>query len=90
MARFVAKNMVAQKLGEECLVSVAYAIGCAEPLMLCAANEKGTDLSAILKDKFDFRPRQIIENLGLRAPIYLKTAAYGHFGKEGLPWEIIE
>ena len=74
---------------KECLVSVAYAIGRAEPLMVHAEDEKGADLSHIVKQKFDFRPLAIIERLGLRRPLYLKTAAYGHFGKEGLPWEEI-
>lgn len=89
MARFAAKNIVAEGLANECTVSVAYAIGRAEPLMVSAEGEIGKDLTAILKEKFDFRPAAIIERLNLRRPIYLKTAAYGHFGKEGLPWEEI-
>jgi len=87
MARFAAKNIVANGLAKSCLVSVAYAIGRAEPLMMRAVSGDGKDLSAILKEKFDFRPKAIIERLGLKRPIYLKTASYGHFGKEGLPWE---
>ncbi|MDD5016349.1 MAG: methionine adenosyltransferase [Atribacterota bacterium] len=87
MARFVAKNLVASGLAKECLVSVAYAIGKAEPLMVEAINEKGESLASIAMSKFDFRPRAIIEKLNLRQPIYLKTAAYGHFGKESMPWE---
>jgi len=89
MCRFVAKNIVANKLANTCLVSVAYAIGHAEPLMVYASNETGKDLSIIAKEKFDFRPQAIIERLNLRRPIYLQTAAYGHFGKQGLPWEEI-
>ncbi|MDP1833910.1 MAG: methionine adenosyltransferase [Candidatus Moranbacteria bacterium] len=89
MARYVAKQMVAQGLAKECLVSVAYAIGKAEPLMVEALNEKGESLAEIVKKNFDFRPQAIIETLGLRLPIFQETAAYGHFGKEGLPWERI-
>lgn len=87
MARYAAKNVVANGLAKECLVSVAYAIGRAEPLMVHAENEKGEDISGLVREKFDFRPLAIIERLRLRRPIFLKTAAYGHFGKEGLPWE---
>lgn len=87
MARFAAKNIVARGLAKKCLVSVAYAIGRAEPLMVEAINEKGRNLNGLVKEKFDFRPQAIIERLNLRRPIYLKTAAYGHFGKAGLPWE---
>lgn len=87
MARFAAKNIVRSGFAKKCLVSVAYAIGKAEPLMLSAINERGDDLASLAKEKFDFRPLAIIERLGLRRPIYLKTAAYGHFGKSGLPWE---
>lgn len=87
MCRFVAKNLVANGLAREALVSVAYAIGKVEPLMVYAVDENGRDLSATVKEQFDFRPKAIIERLGLRRPIYSQTAAYGHFGKAGLPWE---
>jgi len=87
MARFVAKNLVANGLAKECLVSVAYAIGRAEPVMVHAETEGGKDLGELVKKRFDFRPRAIIERLNLRRPIYAQTAAYGHFGKAGLPWE---
>ena len=89
MARFVAKNLVANGYAKQCLVSVAYAIGRAEPLMVEAVNEKGENLSEIAKTKFDFKPKSIMEELDLRKPIYLQTAAYGHFGKVNLPWEKI-
>lgn len=89
MCRFVAKNIVVKGLAKKCLVSVAYAIGRAEPLMVEAINEKGESIVDKIKDKFDFRPKAIIERLDLRRPIYRQTAAYGHFGKEGLPWEEI-
>ena len=87
MARFVAKNLVANGLAKQALVSVAYAIGRAEPLMVEARDEKGRELTDVVKKRFDFRPLAIIERLGLRRPIYRQTAAYGHFGKPGLPWE---
>ncbi len=90
MARFVAKNAVAAGMAKQCLVSVAYAIGKVEPLMVEALNEKGESIASWVKEKFDFRPQAIIERLDLRRPIYRKTAAYGHFGREGFPWEKIE
>lgn len=86
MARFVAAYIVRAGFAKQCLVSVAYAIGRAEPLMVAAANENGEDLSS-LATKFDFRPQAIIERLGLRRPIYQPTASYGHFGRSGFPWE---
>jgi S-adenosylmethionine synthetase len=89
MARYAAKNLVANKLAKKCLVAVSYAIGRAEPLMIEAINEKGENLGKIVKDKFDFRPSAIIERLNLRSPIFRQTASYGHFGKPGLPWETI-
>lgn len=89
MARFAAKNIVAAGYAKNCLVSVAYAIGREKPLMLHARDAKGRDLSRLLKDKFDFRPKAIIETLNLKRPIYRDTAANGHFGREGLPWEEI-
>ncbi len=87
MARFVAKNLVAAGYGKEVLVSVAYAIGMAEPLMIEAINEKGENLAGIVKKNFDFKPLAIIERLQLRKPIFRQTATYGHFGKKNLPWE---
>jgi S-adenosylmethionine synthetase len=89
MCRFVAKNLVARKLAKRCLVSVSYAIGKAEPLMVEAINEKGESLASYVKKNFDFKPLSIIENLDLRKPIYYKTASYGHFGRKNFPWEKI-
>lgn len=89
MARFVAKNIVASGLADKCLVSVAYAIGRAEPLMVEVLNEKGESIGKAIEGKFDFRPRAIIERLNLLRPLYQRTASYGHFGKNGLPWEEI-
>lgn len=87
MCRFVAKNLVASGHGKKVIVSVAYAIGRAEPVMIEAFNEKGRDLTKIVTQNFDFRPQAIIERLGLRRPIFRATAAYGHFGVPGRPWE---
>jgi S-adenosylmethionine synthetase len=89
MARFAAKNIVANGLAKNCLVSVAYAIGREEPVMLRAVSGDGKDLTAYLKEHFDFRPRAIMERLSLRRPIYRATAAYGHFGRDEFPWEHI-
>lgn len=86
MARFVAKQLVARGLAQSCTVSVAYAIGKVEPLMVEAVDERGTSLRHALGE-FDFRPAAIIERFGLRRPIYRQTAAYGHFGRPDVPWE---
>lgn len=87
MSRFAAKNIVGNGLAKNCLVSVAYAIGQEEPVMLTARGDGGKDLSPVLKQHFDFRPLAIIERLGLRQPIFRRTACYGHFGRTGFPWE---
>ena len=87
LCRFAAKNLVANGLADEVLVSVAYAIGRAEPLMVEAVDASGKSLAGTVRKHFDFRPKAIIERLGLRRPIYRATAAYGHFGRPGLPWE---
>ena len=89
MCRFAAKNIVANELAKKCLISVAYAIGQAEPLMVDAVDENGKSLAEVVRKNFDFRPLAIIERLGLRRPIYRPTAAYGHFGRAGFPWEEI-
>ncbi|PIR68496.1 methionine adenosyltransferase [Candidatus Nomurabacteria bacterium CG10_big_fil_rev_8_21_14_0_10_35_16] len=90
MARYVAKSLVASGYGKEVLVSIAYAIGLAEPLMIEGVNEKGEDLSEIIKKNFDFRPLAIIKQLNLQKPIFLPTATYGHFGKKKFSWEKIK
>ncbi len=86
-ARYVAKNIVAADLAEKCGVQVAYAIGVAEPVSLMVQTF-GTgkipdeELTKLVQKHFDFTPGGIIEALDLRRPIYRKTAAYGHFGRE--------
>jgi len=92
MARYVAKNVVAAGLAAKCELQVAYAIGVAKPVGIYintySTNKFSEDkiLKAIEK-VFDFRPKAIINQLGLKKPIFLKTAAYGHFGREGFSWE---
>lgn len=93
-ARYVAKNMVAAGLADKFELQVSYAIGVAEPVSL-HVDTFGTGklddekLISIINDLFDLRPSHIIESLDLLRPIYAKTAAYGHFGREdeNLPWE---
>jgi S-adenosylmethionine synthetase len=94
MGRYVAKNLVAAGLCDMCEVQVAYAIGVAEPVSVMV-DTSGTgkipavQIARIIREVFDLRPRAIIEQLDLLRPIYRKTAAYGHFGRE-LPeftWE---
>jgi S-adenosylmethionine synthetase len=87
MCRFTAKNLVANGHAKECLVSVAYAIGKVEPLMVYAIDQDRQPIDKRLLASFDFRPAAIVERLGLRRPIFQQTAAYGHFGRPGLPWE---
>lgn len=87
MCRHVARTFVAEGKAKQCLVSVAYAIGRAEPVMVTAVDEQGRDISALAVPRFDFRPLAIIEQLELRKPIFRNTATYGHFGKIELPWE---
>lgn len=89
MCRFVAKNLVANGYGTKVLVSVAYAIGRVEPVMVEAFDESGKNLSDIVNKHFDFRPRAIEERLSLRKPQFRDTAAYGHFGVAGRSWEEI-
>jgi S-adenosylmethionine synthetase len=87
MCRFVAKNLVANGHAKKALVSVAYAIGRVEPVMVEAFDDEGNNLSDIVAKNFDFKPRAIEERLGLRKPIFRETAAYGHFGVAGRSWE---
>lgn len=89
MCRFAAKNLVANGYADRALVSVAYAIGRIEPVMIEAFDDKGNNLTDIVTANFDFRPREIQKRLGLRKPVFQKTAAYGHFGVDGRAWEKI-
>jgi len=93
-ARYVAKNVVAAGLAERCGIQVAYAIGVAEPVSLFidtfgTGKMDDEELTKRVARVFDFTPSGIIKTLDLRKPIYKKTAAYGHFGRElpGFTWE---
>jgi len=92
MARHVAKNIVASGLATECEIQFAYAIGVAEPVSV-TVDTHGTGqvddeaIVRVIRKVFDLTPHSIIETLDLRKPIYLETAAYGHFGREGFTWE---
>jgi S-adenosylmethionine synthetase len=93
-ARHVAKNVVAAGLAERCQVQVAYAIGVAHPLSVLV-DTFGTEslpvpeIERLVRDHFDLRPAAILRDLDLRRPLYAKTAAYGHFGREeaDFTWE---
>jgi S-adenosylmethionine synthetase len=94
MARYVAKNVVAAGLAERCMVQLAYAIGVAEPVsVLIDTFDTGLvdddKISEIVRAQFKLTPRGIIETLDLRRPIYKKTAAFGHFGRNepDFTWE---
>jgi len=94
MARYVAKNIVAAGLASKCEVQVAYAIGVAKPVSIMIETYGTGKLSeealvALVEKHFDLRPAGIIQTLNLRRPIYKKTAAYGHFGREDadFTWE---
>jgi S-adenosylmethionine synthetase len=94
MARYIAKNLVAAKLASRCEVQLAYAIGVAEPVSV-TVNTFGTGViaddrfTALVRENFSLTPRGIIDTLKLRRPIYRKTAAFGHFGRneESFSWE---
>jgi len=94
MARYIAKNIVAAELARKCEVQIAYAIGMAEPVSVMV-DTFGTgrieqeQIENKVKKNFDMRPSKIIETLSLKRPIYKKTAAYGHFGRNdpSFTWE---
>ena len=95
MARYVCKNVVASGLAKRCELQLSYAIGVAKPLSIYV-NTYGTGvlddtaLADVIAKEFDLRPYSIIKTLGLRAPIYKKTASYGHFGRPEFPWEKLD
>ena len=97
MARYIAKNIVAAGLAEECEVQLSYAIGVAQPISVFV-NTFGTgklsdeEILGLVKKHFDMRPKAIIENLRLLRPIYRKSAVFGHFGRDDqdFMWEITD
>ncbi len=93
-ARWVAKHIVAAGLADRCEIQVAYAIGVAEPLSVNVetfgtGRLEDSEIERLIDEHFDLRPGAILRDLGLRSPIYLPTATYGHFGRDDLdlPWE---
>ena len=85
-SRYLAKNVVASKIADKCLIQLAYAIGVSKPLSIYVDlfdndEEKNMHVEKLIKENFDLSPRGIREMLGLNKPIYEKTAAYGHFGR---------
>ena len=91
-ARYVAKNVVSSKLADYCEIQVSYAIGIAEPTSI-TIDTFGTnkidekEIVNLVSKSFDFRPKGLINYLDLKKPIYQKTAAYGHFGRDIFNWE---
>ena len=86
-SRYLAKNIVASKIADKCLIQLAYAIGVSKPLSIYVDlfsndEEKNLHVEKIIKENFDLSPRGIREMLGLNKPIYEKSAAYGHFGRD--------
>ncbi len=94
MARFIAKNIVANGLAKKCEIQLSYAIGVAKPISIYV-DTFGTgkipenEIAKKIMNTFKLTPRGIIESLELRQPIYKRTTNYGHFGKKELPWERI-
>ncbi|MDH4100760.1 MAG: methionine adenosyltransferase domain-containing protein, partial [Nitrospirota bacterium] len=94
MARYIAKNLVAAGIAERCEVQLAYAIGVAEPVSILVDTFRTGKIPQekivkLVRDNFNMTPKGIIESLDLRKPIFRKTAAYGHFGRNepGFNWE---
>ncbi len=94
MARHIAKNIIASEMAEKCEVQIAYSIGVAEPVSLYVntfgtSKVNSTKIENVIRKIFPLKPAEIVEYLDLKKPIYLKTASYGHFGREedGFSWE---
>ncbi len=94
MARFIAKNIVANGLAKKCEIQISYAIGVAKPVSIFVdtfgtGSVSDEEIVKIIEKNFDLTPRGIIDCLDLEKPIYTKSTNYGHFGKDGLTWEQI-
>jgi S-adenosylmethionine synthetase len=94
-ARHLAKNIVAAGIGDECTIQLSYAIGVAQPTSIHIEMKQGSkvdvyELVDYIKENIDLTPNGIIERFGLRRPIFQKTASYGHFGRDGYPWEELD
>ena len=97
MARYIAKNIIAAKLADKCEVQLSYAIGVSKPTSInieCFGTNKIPEekISKLVYENFNLTPKGIIESLNLKRPIYKKTAAYGHFGRNDVdfPWEKLD
>ena len=99
-SRYLAKNIVASKIADKCLIQLAYAIGVSKPLSIYVDlfdndEEKNKHIESLIQKNFDLSPRGIREMLGLNKPIYEKSAAYGHFGRDpgsdgSFSWEKVD
>jgi S-adenosylmethionine synthetase len=94
-ARHVAKNIVAAGLADKCEIQVSYAIGIAEPMSIFVetfgtGKLHNNEILALIHEHFDLTPQGIIDHHDLLRPIYRQTATYGHYGREGFPWERLD
>ena len=94
-ARYIAKNLVEAGLADICEVQLAYAIGVAEPVSIMVntfdtGKRSEEEIVELIKKVFPLKPSEMLEHLELRHPIYTKTAAYGHFGRNDFPWERLD
>ncbi|TVQ80776.1 MAG: methionine adenosyltransferase [Bradymonadales bacterium] len=95
MARYIAKNLVAAGVADRIQIQLAYAIGVAEPVSVLIQSDGSekvptSKIEAGVREIFGLKPADIIRDLGLREPIFRKTASYGHFGRSDVPWEKID
>ncbi len=95
VARYIAKNIVAAGLAERCELQIAYAIGVAEPVsvnvdLFDTGKLSEERIAELIRGLFPLKPADILKELNLRRPIYKKTAAYGHFGRDAFPWERLD
>ena len=93
--RWVAKHVVASGAADRCEIQLAYAIGMAQPMSILVetfgtAKEDPARIEAAVRDTFDLRPGAIVRDLDLKRPIYKRSAAYGHFGRDEFPWEQLD
>ncbi|RMD51017.1 hypothetical protein D6827_03025 [Candidatus Parcubacteria bacterium] len=86
MARYAARTLVKEGVAGNILISVGYAIGQNEPVFVQAVTGKGQDISSLVKQRFDFRPENIVKELNLNQPIYKQVSVYGYFGREETVW----
>lgn len=92
-ARYLAKNIVASKIANRCEIQLSYGIGIAHPISIFIDVDTNVDTNEIvkaIKSRFTLTPKEMIEHLDLRKPIFSKTSAFGHFGKDELAWENLD